>query len=305
MTDEGKGVLLAFTTAIISGAAVFVNSFGVQGFDPFTYATLKNVFVAAALVAAILFFRQWSEIKALTRRQWLQLAAIGVVGGSIPFLLFFWGLKLSIASSASFVHKTMFVFAAILAVLFLRERVTRKTVLGAAGILAGTYLFVGQTLSLGFGELLVLAATLFWAVEQVVSKKALEGISPRLVACGRMLFGSIILVAFLAFTGRLEGVALLDSTHWQWVLVSSAFLLAYVSTWYAGLKHVGVAKATAVLTLGAPVTAMLSSAFAGNALTAGQAFGMLLLVAGVWLVVGTSALAQTLDYVKRKWTASN
>ncbi len=293
---EGKGLVFTLLTAIISGASIFANSYAVQGFDPFGFATLKNILVAVALVAALLFAGQLLEVSSLSRRNLLWLAAIGVIGGSIPFLLFFWGLKLSVATSASFIHKTLFVFAALGAVAFLREKVTKIAIAGGIGVLAGTFILIGPAFSFGLGEFLVLAATLMWSAEQVVSKKVLAEVSPRLVATGRMLFGSVVLLAFMALTGGLEKTFVLDATHWQWALLSAGFLLLYVSAWYVGLKNTSVSKATAVLTLGAPITLALSFAFAGKPLLLEQAAGMLLMVAGVAAVVGSDSISKALSF---------
>ena len=47
---------------------------------------------------------------------------IGVIGGSVPFILFFNGLAMASAPSAAFIHKTLFVWVVLLAVPFLGER---------------------------------------------------------------------------------------------------------------------------------------------------------------------------------------
>ena len=49
------------------------------------------------------------------------------------------------------------------------------------------------------GNLLILGATLLWTVENIISKKAVATISPRIVAWGRMSFGSLFIVLFLSF----------------------------------------------------------------------------------------------------------
>jgi len=53
--NYGKGLLLAFLTAIISGVSVFVNGAAVKLADPSVYAALKNigalVFIGAIALA--------------------------------------------------------------------------------------------------------------------------------------------------------------------------------------------------------------------------------------------------------------
>ncbi|MCX6767882.1 MAG: DMT family transporter, partial [Candidatus Micrarchaeota archaeon] len=207
--DERKGILFAAVTALVSGASIFINKAGVAEFDPFLFTALKNALVAVLLLSIILLFSEWKALKRLDARQWKYLAAIGVVGGSIPFLLFFWGLSLTSAVNASFIHKTMFLFIGVLAAVFLREKMEKKYLFAAIALLAGNALLIGLPGSLDYGALLVLAATVFWAVETIISKRALSAleIPPRIVALARMGFGSLVLAAFLFATGRMELLA--------------------------------------------------------------------------------------------------
>ena len=91
MTNKlaNKGLLLVFSTAIISGLSIFTNKFGVGEFDPYLFTFLKNLLVAALLVGLILSLKEFKNLKKLTKKDWLILTIIGLVGGSIPFLLFF------------------------------------------------------------------------------------------------------------------------------------------------------------------------------------------------------------------------
>jgi len=279
--DERKGILFALATAAVSGVSIFVNKFGVKEFDAFLFTTLKNSLVAVFLICLVLALGQWPELKRLSRKQWLLLAAIGLVGGSIPFLLFFQGLQLTSAAAASFIHKTLFVFVSALAVFFLREKLDKKMLAAAALLLVGNALLIGLPGAIDFGALLVFAAVLFWAVETIISKRVLSELPARTVALGRMGFGSLFLLAFLGATGRFELAAKLTTSHFAWILISSAFLLGYVSLWYVGLKHARASVATMVLLVGSPVTTILSWAFTGQAINSLQLLGITLLSIGV------------------------
>ncbi len=117
-----SGYTLIFMTALISGFSIFVNKFSIQGFNPFLYAGIKNALVAIALFSVIIAFHRRKELTKLTRTDWRDLFIIGAVGGSVPFLLFFYGLSITTAAKAAFVHKLVFLFVAALAFVFLKER---------------------------------------------------------------------------------------------------------------------------------------------------------------------------------------
>ena len=251
------GLVLVLFTALISGVSVFVNSFAVQGTNSDAFLTVRNLLVAGMLVPLAFFVRPANRAP-LRRKDWIRLAAIGLVGGAIPFVLFFRGLSMAGAAGAdttSFLYRTLFLMAAVLGVVVLREKVSARLALGGVALLAGNALLLSVTSPIWTdGTALVLAATLLWAVEYTMSKHALRDLPSATVALGRMGFGGVFLFAYLAASGQLGAVAALSGAHVQWILISAVFLLAFVSTWYAGLKHVDLSTATAVLVLAFPIT---------------------------------------------------
>ncbi|MBI2597878.1 MAG: DMT family transporter [Candidatus Diapherotrites archaeon] len=128
---ESKGITLVAMAALVSGVSIFLNKFAVAGLNPFVFTALKNVFVAVFLASVILLLGEMKSLKALSKKQWLKLALIGLVGGSIPFLLFFYGLKLTSAVNAGFIHKTLFVWVFVFASVFLKEKIGKKLIAGA------------------------------------------------------------------------------------------------------------------------------------------------------------------------------
>ncbi|MBU1149170.1 DMT family transporter, partial [Patescibacteria group bacterium] len=84
-----KGILLIFSTAVISGVSIFINKFGVKMNSPFLFAGLKNLIVGIFFIALTLGVSRFKEFRQLNRNNWLSLLAIGLIGGAIPFLLFF------------------------------------------------------------------------------------------------------------------------------------------------------------------------------------------------------------------------
>jgi drug/metabolite transporter (DMT)-like permease len=283
--QERKGFFLVFLTAIVSGVSIFANNFAVQGSNPFVFTFLKNAVVAVLLFSLILLLKEFSSIKSLSRKQLGQLAAIGFIGGSIPFLLFFYALKMTTAINAGFLHKTLFIWATLFAFVFLKEKVSKRFVAAAGLLLAGNSLLFGIS-SFGFAEALILIATFLWAAENVLAKHVLRELNGSIVAFGRMFFGSVFILAFLVFTSQIEPIFALDINQIFWVLISSAFLFAYVFTFYSGLRFLPVHKATAILLLAQPVTAFLSFAFLGTQIVVNEAFGLLLTVAGIILIAG-------------------
>ncbi|NYZ78488.1 DMT family transporter, partial [Candidatus Micrarchaeota archaeon] len=134
-------------------------------------------------------------------------------------------------------------------------------------------------------DFLVLAAVLLWSVENVYAKRVLKDLNARVVAFGRMFFGALFMLAFLAATGGLAKAAVLSFDQIGWILVTTPLLFGYVAFWYSGLKLVDVSRATAVLMVGQPVTVLLSAVFLGKAVSLVEIAASILITAGVILAV--------------------
>jgi drug/metabolite transporter (DMT)-like permease len=286
--SKQQGIMLALAAALVSGVSIYVNKFGVaQVKDPFVYTTVKNSAVVIGLLAAVGLLASWKELRALTPTRWLAWIGLGVIGGGIPFLLFFQGLSMASAASAALIQKSLFLWVAGLAVPLLGEKLGLWQVLGLAVLAVGQILLQPLTHwgSWGTGETLILLATLLWAVETILAKKVLGWMSSRTAALGRMGIGALVMWGFLAFTGRAGTAFTLSGTQWVWIVITAVFLMVYVWTWYSALKAAPAMLVTSVLTIGALVTILLSAVLDQHTVTVPQIIAMSLLVLGSALFV--------------------
>ena len=285
------GVYLALATAVISGVSIYLNKFAITGLkDPVLLSGFKNGLVAVALVGVLVAAGRLGEIRRLTRRQSAALLAIGAFGGGVPFILFFRGLAMTEAVSAAFIHKTLFIWVALLAAPLLGERLGRWQIAGVGVLLAGNLaLLLPRAWSPSTGDLLVFTATLLWAAEAIVARRLLRGsVSARLAAASRMTVGSAVIWVYLGVTGAGAGAALMSGSGAMWLIVTAALLTAYVLTWYKALKLAPAAVVTSVLVVGSPITKFLSTATGqGGASTQAIAASVVLVLGTAFLIAST------------------
>ena len=182
----------------------------------------------------------------------------------------------------------MFVFVALLAAFFLKEQLwkNKRVLLSALLLLAGNFLLLqAGKFEWNYGTMLVLGATVLWAGENVLSKHVLKELDGNVVAFGRMFFGALFILVYLAFSGEIMLLQTVTFAQAQWIAVTSVLLCGYVITWYNGLKSVSVTVATSVLLLGSPITTFLNYAFAGASISAFEVAGVILFVTGAALMV--------------------
>jgi len=296
--NKNKGLLLVLGTALISGIVVFISKFGVSIVNPYIFTGLKNIIVVLLVVGWLLMMKDWRILRRLNRKQWLMLLLVGLIGGSIPFLLYFKGLSLTKPIQAVFIHKSMFIFVAVLAVIFLKEKISRGFLIGGLVLLLGNILLLRLLPhQFGWGDFLILLATLFWASENVLSKYLLKELPARIVIWARMFFGSVLIILFWLATGQAGLVFSLNVEQIGWVMITSIFLLGYVITWYSGLKYIKVSVAATVLLLASPITALLSFVFLGQAILTSQFIGIFLIGVAIFFIYKFSSLV---DYVEKK-----
>jgi drug/metabolite transporter (DMT)-like permease len=288
MSVRARGIALAFATAMVSGCSIYLNGRAVKHFgDATVYTTAKNAVAGVLLVALAAWAGRGvvAERRPIewTRRRAAGVAAVAVIGGSVPFVLFFEGLARAEATQASFIQKTLVVWVALLAVPLLHERFRWPHALAVCLLLAGQAWLVGHagTVAFGTGEAMILAATLLWAAEVIVVKRLLPAIPSRTLAAARMGLGTAVLLAWLAIDGTIGQLGAFDAEQWRWIVLTGLLLTAYVATWYAALQRAPAVDVTAVLVFGAVVTALLSGLVDGATVSVG---GTLLVAAGAAVV---------------------
>lgn len=285
------GRLLALLTAAISGVAVWTNGKAVTRFtNPTVYTTAKNLVAALALGGLLLAATRarspegWTA--PTTGRQRLGLVAVGVIGGSVPFVLFFEGLARAGSTDAAFIQKTLVLWVAVLAVPLLGERL-RLAHVAAIGLLLWGQAELGQGIAVGAddGAALITGATLCWAVEVIIAKRLLADLSPLTVGTARMALGAVALVVWTVARAG-DALFTLDAGQLGWVVLTGALLTGYVATWFSALSRAPAIDVTAILVLGALLTAALGASFDEVPLQP-QLLGLgLLLAGGLVLLIG-------------------
>jgi drug/metabolite transporter (DMT)-like permease len=130
----GVGIGLAIGCSI--AAFTLVDKEGLRHASPLPYLELVLLPVAAAALASFLVRRGAAPLRAE-----LSLPTVVAAAGSFgAYLLFLFALRLAPAPGVAAVRETSVVLAALLAAVFLRERVTALRLAGAAAVAGGVAL---------------------------------------------------------------------------------------------------------------------------------------------------------------------
>lgn len=292
-TSTRPGVWLTDATlvlmAIIWGVNFSVVKYGTTLVEPLAYNGAR-VSLAAVVLTAIIGARH-TPLPA--RRDIIALMLLGVIGNGVYQYFFVQGIARTSASDAALVVAASPAFIAIIGRLRGVERTAVRGVFGIVLSVAGIALVVlGSARGAGggaghsslFGDLLVLAGSLSWAIYTVMLKPYTERIPGLQLSAFTMIGGAIalMLVAWPA-------VIAADWPHlpfrgWAAITYSGIFALviAYLF-WYRGVRVIGPTRTAMYSNLQPVIAVLVAWAMLGETPTIWQGVGAASIMGGLVL----------------------
>ena len=271
--------------AAIWGASFLFTRVAAPAFGPLALAEVR-VAIAAAMLVPLLAWR--ADLTELRRHAPLFLLQ-GAVNTAIPFALFAYAALTITAGLASILNATAPLFTALVAWLWLRERLTPLQWLGMAiGIVGVVWLSAdkaqfaigGSAWAIGAGVL----ASVSYGVSASVVKRYFTGVRPLAVAAGSQSAAALLLLPFAIFSWP---AGVLRASDWGAAIALGVLCtgLAYI-LYFRLIARVGPATAMTVTFL-IPAFAMLwGGLFLGEAVTGTMLAGCAVILAGTALATG-------------------
>lgn len=196
----GSSAIL-LSTAIIWGFAFVAQVFGTRYLDAYTFNASRFLLGGIVLIPVCFLF----EREKMTREKWKKMLFAALCAGTatyIPALLQQCGMEISPnPGKAGFITGIYTVLTPILYFLVLRRRSGIQIWIGGILAAVGLYLlcYDGTGISFGFGELLLFACAVFWAVQIIVVDHFAADLSPIKFACLEFLVCGLLnlITAFL------------------------------------------------------------------------------------------------------------
>lgn len=251
-------------------------------------ATVGRLVVVLAILAPFAFQGLTTKLKALSRRDWQILAALGLAGGGPHLALQWLGLHYTTAASGILYLSTTPIFILLLSRPLLRERIRVAQWAGIAVSFCGVLLIATQgdpaALSFNRGDLMALASMAMWASYTVllrVRRDPLAVLELLVVVCA---FGVLFMLPWLAWEALGAGRMRLGFEGLLAVLYSAigSLLLAYAG-WSYVVARLGAARAGVTLHLMPAFGVVLSMLFLGEYPRGYHVAGIALILGGVGL----------------------
>lgn len=254
------------------------------------FGAMPMVFLRMALATLLVLLplTLWRSGFGPIRRHWREIAVFGIAFTALPFAGLGWSALSISAGLMAVLQSSAPMFAAIVANLWLGERITRTRMLGLAIGFAGVALLtwdrIGVREQAGLAILATIAVTMLWGVSSNYARVKLGAVDPLALTTGSLGVAALVLAPFAWATWPAHDPG---AKAWAEVLflgVASSglgFLL-----YFRLLRAIGPVRATSVTFLN-PIVAMGSATvYLGEAVTPRMALGCAVILAGTALTLG-------------------
>lgn len=256
--------------------------------------TAGSIRLVIASVILVLLLRLQGPLPRINLRQFGVLAAMGVAGVFVFNVFFFWALEKIPASKGALIVALIPVLTALGVSYLLKERLGIQRWLGIAMALVGVVIVItqGNWLQIsGYlaglleaGDGLMLIAALGWVTYTILSRFALQGLTPLAASTYAACVGMVILVAGVPFeAGSWSG------SMWAWRPLLALVYIAVMGTvvpyvWYVqGVQRLGPARAAIYINLTPVFGVSLGYLLLGESIDLSMVVGGLIVIAGVTL----------------------
>ena len=284
--DERKrAVLLTVLAGSLWGTSFPAIKIGLQYMDAYTFVFLR-FFLASLVMFAIMLFTKNFSFNFSKKRLVLSLG----ISNGIAYLLQYIGMASASASESSLFVNLSVVWVALLAPIVSKERIGFKKVAGVTISLLGVVFmttnldFASLAWGYFFGDLLVIAAGLLWAIFIVFNKPLIEESRNMIQSMTWLLFFTMLpLIPVAPF---LIGKSV--SLPWDaWVAILYTAMFCWIIPyflWLKGLKKISPVTSAVVLLTEILVAVAISTVILGEIITIVSGFGAILIITAILLV---------------------
>ncbi|EPC01047.1 DMT family permease [Litchfieldella anticariensis FP35 = DSM 16096] len=273
-----RDLLLGLSAIAIWALNIIVIKVGVVEMPPLLMTTLRFMLVAALLV----------PFNPVHRHQLPFLLLLSATFGTLHFALLFIGLEQAEAGTGALLVQMGTPFATVLAVIFLKERLGPKRLVGLLLSFAGVVVLAGgPTLPSALPLALLLLSALGWAVSQLLIKRG-PNIPPLALAGWVALFAvpQVALGSLLFEHDHMSAMANAGWAGWGAVLYTAVMssIVAY-GLWYGLLRRHPVNRVVPMTLLVPVLAVLLGMVLLGDSLGVHKVGGGALVVTGIALII--------------------
>jgi len=141
-TDSAKGIIFALLAGLCWAGGTNLVKLGLYEVDPLMVNVIRLPFAILLLATLTLSRGEASEYRRYNHRALIQVGISGFLGQAVGEVLFFISVQLAGATKAAILSSTSPLFIAPLSIIFLKEKLTKRVILGTIACALGILLTI-------------------------------------------------------------------------------------------------------------------------------------------------------------------
>lgn len=282
---KAKDVLdLLILSALWGGSFLFMR-IAAPEFGPVVLIELRVVIAALLLLPIFLVLAETAELKS----NWKQLATVGTLNSALPFCLLAYSTLYLTGGFASILNATSPLFAALIAGIWLSERLDSGRITGLVIGFVGVVVLVWNKVSfdvngVSLAIIAAIVASAFYGIGANYTKKKLSGISSLTIATGSQGAAALVLSPFAVM---LWPSGTISARAWVSVILlgAASTAVAYI-LYFRLIRNVGPVKAITVTYLVPAFAVLWGAVFIDERMTIIMVVGCLIILLGTSLATG-------------------
>ena len=282
-SEEKTGVLLVLISVFFFGLQPIVTKYTVKTINPLFLGTMSVFF---GLIIPMLVLIKRKKVKTLIEKEnILYLFFIAFFGSVFAFGLLFIGAKMTSGINVSLLLQSEPLYATFIGFFILKESISKKQFFAMFMIIIGmSVILYNGTLSINYGDILILLTPVGWQISHTIVKKVIKKIETYTIVTGRFLYAFPVFLFLSTLFGSNQFEVLIVPFYFGLILfIGISEILGYIF-WIEALKRINLSKAT---TLVSPYP-MLSLIFAWFILSElpsiYQIIGLISVLIGIYII---------------------
>lgn len=293
MPELRANLILLVLGAIWGGSFLFMK-IAAPEFGVYALVEVRTLLATVVLLPFLIRAGNWRDMFTL----WRPIVAVGAANTAIPFVLFNYSSLHLDSGVNAILNATAPMFGAIVAVVWLKDRLNLTRLMGLVfgfgGVILISYHKVGNDISL-LPIVTALCATLGYGIAASMMKKWLSGKGALAIATGSQLYSSLMLLPFALFTWP-EAVISMQAWWSATALAVFGTGIAYLMYFYL-IANVGPTRAISVAYLVPLFGVIWGALFLSESLSLAVVSGGGLILLGVALTSGTLRVPERLKQI--------
>ena len=234
--------------------------------------------------------RKWTDNN---RKSYFLLLLASLCGAVIAPSLFFYGLSNTSASDSSILINGEVIFSILLAVVFFNEKLIKREIIALILVLVGIVILTtnmqflsssNSFVEFNIGNILIVGSTLFWALDNNMSKILSKTIHiPKIIVLKTLIGGSLLFILTITVFGIAEFDV--DIIHMPYlVFAGSLGFGASLFFFLHSLKRIGTVKTMLLFSTSSIFGMIFATIFLNENITIYQIIAVAVILGGCYLV---------------------